>query len=110
MCCVGSHDSITCLKHTMDSPGSMAAYWFSQICTIMSDNVWKQCLCGNVARCQHTRWLIEDFMSLLPLRMAPKKVTPLGIVDVTYTQELSLMNFVENRYVLVSYSMVVTVY
>ena len=51
---------------------------------------------------QHARWLVEDFMSLLPLRMAPKSLTPLGVVDVTYTQELSLMNFIENRCVFVS--------
>lgn len=37
-------------------------------------------------------------MTLVPLRIAPKALTPLGVVDVIYTQELSLENFVENKY------------
>ena len=42
---------------------------------------------------------MEDYTTLAPLRTAPKMPTPLGAVDVTYTQELCLENFVEHRYV-----------
>lgn len=45
----------------------------------------------------YPRWLVEDYTTLTPLRIPPKLPTPLGAVNVIYTQELSLENFIQNR-------------